>query len=113
MTEPIPISQARKNLARLFDIAVRVEGRKIEIACRGQKRRAVLVSAAYVEGLEAKAHPRPTPKPRPKGISHIAGTMKIIGDPDTVLFEVRARQAALEKAKWEKFLRDSRGPEES
>lgn len=102
--KPVPISQARRDLFRLFDMATRQEGFKVPITRRGRQRGAVLVSAAYLERLENSAGALPSPEGL--GWSRLRGTMKIIGDPETFLKQTRAEQNALTEAKMQRLYRD-------
>lgn len=106
----IPISEARKNLFALFERVVRAEGEKFVITRRGHMQRAVLVSEQYLLQLEARLLPQ-KPRQRPPDPSprfHMAGSARILGDPETVIAEVRALQRKLRREKerrWNKELR--------
>ncbi len=96
----VPISEARRDLFQIFDRVVRKEGEKVIISRRGHTQPAALVSAVYLERLESLARRR---RPLPLGQARMRGTMTVVGDPDTVLSEIRARQNALAEAKWKRF----------
>lgn len=109
--KPVPISTARKDFFQLFEKAVRHDGQKIVISRRGVQQRAVLVSAEYVERLERQAQSPARPLSNAQVAKLLArrrGTMTIVGDPDTVLSEVRARQNALAAAKMDRIFGPAR-----
>lgn len=106
-TLEVPISRARQNLFAYFDQAVRQEGAKIFIARRGQKQRAVLVSAGYLAALENRSTLKPADGNRgPK--FHMAGSARIIGDPETVISDVRAWQKKLQRQKEQRWAKEFR-----
>lgn len=97
----IPVSEARRRLFALFERAVHAEGEKIVIARRGRKQRAVLVSERYLEQLEARFRSKP-PSDKPASGTpalHMAGSARIIGNPATVISEVRVWQGKLRREK--------------
>lgn len=98
--KPVTISEARRDLFQLFDRVARKEGEKVTITRRGRSQSAVLVNAAYLDHLESQARRR---RPLPLNQARMRGTMTVIGDPETVLSEIRARQNALAEAKWKRF----------
>lgn len=101
MSEAIAISTARQNLSQFFDRVVKKDGERVLIARRGQKQRAALVSASYLERLEVISRSRRHAAPGTS--ASLRGSIEVIGDPDTVLTEIRARQNALAKAKMDRI----------
>jgi hypothetical protein len=78
---------------------VRIKGNTIVIERRGSDRRAAIVSAGYLEELEAKVRLRLPASKRKSGVWHMSGSARIIGDAATVLDQVRAHDRQLRRRK--------------
>ena len=96
----VTITEARRVLFDLFEEVLSKGDAVIAIEHRNRKERAVLASESYVRSLEARVAAL---EARTGSGFRLIGSVTAVGDPDTILDEVRARQAELFEAKLRKF----------
>ena len=96
----ITITEARRRLFDLFEEVLERGDAVVAIEHRDRKERAVLVSESYVRSLEARVAAL---EAKNGSGFRLIGSATLVGDPDTILDEVRARQAELFEAKLRKF----------
>ena len=87
MARLVNITNARKDLPKLFDRVTAHDGVKVIIRRRDGGREAVLVSRDYLEGLEKK-HAEPA-APKNKRWS-LSGSMKLTMPVEDIIAEIRA-----------------------
>lgn len=108
-TTEYQISEFRNHVPEAFDHVIGQRGRMVRVVRRGTAERAVLLSEAYLERLQARVHELQRQLAASLQARAAAQSFRLIGSaelmvpPDEVFSATRAEQAALTVAKQRQF----------
>jgi hypothetical protein len=106
----VPLTEARKQLFQLVEDLLAGRTDRVALSHRAHEERVLLVRAGDIERMEAElaALRRRSAVSEPQPLWGIA---TIVGDPETVIDEIRARQRELSDAKMRDIFGDPPSPE--